>query len=539
MSIAGGAAFEGTVLGSQVVKGEHAQLSSLVGAIAVADLVKTTLGPKGMDKILQSVDPNQRGKVTVTNDGATILKAIPIDNPSAKILVNISRTQDDEVGDGTTSVVVLAGELLREAEKLVAMKIHPQTIVAGWRKAMKVARASLEEISTDNSENPELFRQDLLNIARTTLCSKIVSSEIDHYSKLCVEAVMRLKGGQIEMIHVIKKLGGRLIDTFLAEGFILDKEFGIGQKKTLENAKILLANTQMDADKIKIMGAKVRASSMTKVAEIEAAEKEKMKNKVNKILAHKIDLFINRQLIYNYPEEIMTDAGVTTIEHADFEGVERLALVLDADIVSTFNDPDNVRYGTCKLIEERMIGEEKVIAFTGCPRTEACTIVLRGSSQHIIDEAERSVHDALCVLSQTVKTRKTVLGGGASEVYMAMKVEELARKTSGKQALAIEGFARALRSIPTILADNGGYDSSELVSQLRSQHEQKKWYMGLNMNTGKVGDMRELCVTESFKSKTQSLISAHEAAEMILRVDEIIRAAPRQRIDPRTGQPAR
>lgn len=523
------------VLGSSILKGDNAQMSSLVGAIAVADLVKTTLGPKGMDKILQSVDPNSGGKVTVTNDGATILKSIPIDNASAKILVNISRTQDDEVGDGTTSVVVLAGELLREAEKLVSKKIHPQTIVTGWRKAVKVAIQALEEISVDNSGDADAFRQDLTNIAHTTLCSKIVSAEIDHFSDLCVDAVMRLKGQPIEMIHVIKKLGGQMKDSFLADGFILDKEFGVGQNKRLENPKILVANTPMDTDKIKILGAKVMTNSMTQVAEIEAAEKEKMKNKVKKILNHDINLFVNRQLIYNYPEQIFTDAKVSTIEHADFEGVERLALVLGADIVSTFDNPDQVKYGTCKLVEEKMIGESKVIAFSGVPKGEACTIVLRGSSQHIIEEAERSVHDALCVLSQTVKTRRTVLGGGASEVFMASRVEELARKTPGKQALAIEGFARALRCIPTILADNGGYDSSELVAQLRSLHEQGKHYMGLDMNKGTVGDMRELLVTESFKSKSQSLISAHEAAEMILRVDDIIRAAPRQRADPRMG----
>lgn len=317
------------------------------------------------------------------------------------------------------------------------------------------------------------------------------------------------------------------------EGFILDKQFGVGQKKFLKNPKVLISNTPMDTDKIKIMGAKVRTSSVKKVAEIEAAEKMKMKNKVLKILNHDIDLFINRQLIYNYPEEIMTDAGVSTIEHADFEGVERLALVLGSEIVSTFDHPELVKFGTCESIEEVMIGEGKAIRFNGVPKGEACTIVLRGSSQHIIAEAERSVHDALCVLSQTVITKKTVLGGGASEVYMSLKVEELARVTPGKQALAIEGFARALRSIPTILADNGGYDAAELVSQLRSAHSLGNIHMGLNMQKGTIGDMRELRVFESLKSKSQSLTSAHEAAEMILRVDDIIRAAPRQRQDPR------
>jgi len=520
------------VLNAIVTKGEHAQLSSLVGAIAVADLVKTTLGPKGMDKILQSTNPENKN-VTVTNDGATILKSIPVDNPSAKILVDISKTQDAEVGDGTTSVVVLAGELLREAEKLVAKKIHPQIICQGWRKAIKVARSALKERSRDNSADYEEFKKDLTNIARTTLCSKIVASEMDLFANLCVDAVLRLKGQSIEMIHIIKKKGGQLKDSYLAEGFILDKEFGIGQKKTLKNPKIIIANTPMDTDKIKIFGARVRVSSVNKVAEIEKAEKFKMEQKVKKILTHNINLFINRQLIYNYPEAIFTDAGVSTIEHADFEGVERLASVLGAEIVSTFDHPELVKYGTCEKVEEIIIGEDKVIKFSGVSAGNACTIVLRGSSDHIIAEAERSVHDALCVLSQTVKTGGTVLGGGASEIYMAMKVDELARKTPGKQALAMTGFARALRAIPTILSDNGGYDSSELVSQLNSEHNKGNYQMGIDMDRGTIGDMRKLGVTESYKSKSQSLISAHEAAEMILRVDDIIRAAPRQRVDPR------
>lgn len=525
---------EGSVLNAQVSKGENAQLSSLVGAIAVADLVKTTLGPKGMDKILQSADPSTGRMVTVTNDGATILKSIPVENPSAKILVDISKTQDAEVGDGTTSVVVLAGELLREAEKLVNLKIHPQTIVAGWRKAVRVALTALEELALDNSEDPEAFRADLINIARTTLSSKVVSSELDYFSELCTDAVMRLgPNPNIEMIQVLKKSGGQLRDSYLDDGFILDKKFGVGQSKVLENPKILLANTPMDTDKIKIFGARVRVSSVNKVAEIEQAEKEKMRRKCQKIINHGANLFINRQLIYNYPESLMSDAGMSCIEHADFEGVERLALVLDSEICSTFDNPERVNFGTCELVEEIMIGEDKVIKFSGVPRGEACTIVLRGSSQHIIAEAERSVHDALCVLSQTVKTSRIVLGGGASEIYMAMKVDEAARQVPGKQQLAIEAFARALRSIPVILADNGGYDSSELVSQLRVAHNAGQSWMGLDMNQGIIGDMRELRVTEAYKSKSQSLKSAHEAAEMILRVDDIIRATPRQRQDPR------
>ena len=342
--------------GASEEKGEHARLQSFVGAMAIADLVKSTLGPKGMDKILQSV--SKGNAVTVTNDGATILKSIYVDNPAAKVLVDISKAQDDEVGDGTTSVVVFAGELLRQAESLVNQKIHPMTIIQGFREACEVARQALEDSSRDNHDDQEKFREDLMNIARTTLSSKILTHDKDHFAKLAVDAIMRLKGsGNLEMIQLIEKPGGSLKDSYLDEGFILDKKFGVGQPKKIENAKILIANTGMDTDKIKIYGARVRVDSMTKVAEIEDAEKLKMRNKCEKIIAHGCNVFINRQLIYNYPEQIFADAGVAAIEHADFEGVERLALVTGGDILSTFDTPESAKLGECDLIEEIMMKE--------------------------------------------------------------------------------------------------------------------------------------------------------------------------------------
>ncbi|KAJ4732950.1 T-complex protein 1 subunit beta [Rhynchospora pubera] len=312
-------------------KGERARMASFVGAMAIADLVKTTLGPKGMDKILQSTG---RGRnITVTNDGATILKSLHIDNPAAKVLVDISKVQDDEVGDGTTSVVVLAGELLREAEKLVSMKIHPMTIIAGYRMAVECARDALLRKAMDNKQDSEKFRSDLMNIAMTTLSSKILSQDKEYFARLAVDAVLRLKGStNLEAIQILKKPGGSLGDSFLDEGFILDKKIGIGQPKRIENANILVANTAMDTDKVKIYGARVRVDSMSKVAEIEAAEKQKMREKVQKIIAHGINCFINRQLIYNFPEELFADAGILAIEHADFEGIERLALVTGGEI---------------------------------------------------------------------------------------------------------------------------------------------------------------------------------------------------------------
>jgi len=295
-----------------------------------------------MDKILQSMgDENARKQITVTNDGATILKSVYVDNPAAKILIDISMTQDDEVGDGTTTVTVMAGELLREAEKLVNQKIHPQIIIKGWRLAREEAQRVLREIAMDNSANEEAFRRDLKNIAMTTLSSKLLLHDREAFANLAVEAVLRLKGSEnLDYIKLIKKAGGTLGDSFLADGMILEKSISTGCKKFVENPRVMIANTPMDHDKIKIMGSKVKVDSMTAIGEIEAAEKRKMEAKVNRILAYKPDVFINRQLIYNYPEQLLADAGVIVIEHADFDGVEKLSAVLGSDILSTFDSPE-------------------------------------------------------------------------------------------------------------------------------------------------------------------------------------------------------
>lgn len=518
--------------GADEERAEIARMSSFVGAVAIGDLVKSTLGPKGMDKILVKGDPSsgQEPEIVVTNDGATILKSIGVDNPAAKILVDLAKVQDNEVGDGTTSVTVLAAELLREAEKLIAKRIHPQTIIRGWRQATNACKQALLEAAVDNGSDKEAFEVDLLNVARTTLSSKLLTQHKDFFAKMAVNAILRLKGsGNLEAIQIIKKLGGTMTESYLDEGFILDKKIGMNQPKRLENAKILIANSSMDTDKIKIFGSRVKVSGAAQVAQIELAEKQKMKEKCDKIISHGINCFINRQLIYNYPEQLFADAGIMAIEHADFEGVERLALVLGGEICSTFDRPDLVKLGSCKLIEEVMIGEDKMIRFSGVERAEACTIILRGATQQILDESERSLHDALCVLQRTVQETKTVGGGGCCEALMARVVSQLAQKTSGKEAIAIEAFANALMQIPVTIADNAGYDSAQLSSELRAAHAEGNSTYGLDMERGEIGCMKKLGVTESYEVKRQVLNSATEAAEMILRVDNIIKAAPRQR----------
>ncbi|CAJ1419303.1 unnamed protein product [Effrenium voratum] len=531
----------------QIVSSQSFQ-HAFIGAIAIGDMVKSTLGPKGMDKILQPANttgPNSNA--TVTNDGATILKSVWIDNPAARILVDISKTQDQECGDGTpvalvvaldpaptarlrTSVVVLAAEMLRNAQNLVEAKMHPQVIIRGYRLALAAARERLEALAMDNGRDPTKFREDLLRIARTTLSSKLLQHEKDHFATLAVDAVLRLGGKpNLDYIQVLKKPGASLKESFLEEGFILEKRIGVGHKKVLEDCKVLVANCQMDTDKIKIYGARVKVDSLEAVAEIEQAEKDKMKTKIEKIAAHKCNVFINRQLIYNYPDQLLKDAGVMAIEHSDFDGSERLAAVLGADIVSTFDNPELTTLGSCKRIEEIMIGEDKVIKFSGCSKGEACTIVLRGSSMHVLDEAERSLHDALAVLFQTVQETRVVWGGGSMEMAMAQAVQQKLTEVGGKESVAMEQFGKALMQIPIILADNAGLDSAELVGQLRAAHAKGENSVGLEFFDGTVADMSQLGIMESFRSKMSQLCSAAEAAEMIIRVDDIIKNAPRQR----------
>jgi len=285
----------------------------------------------------------------------------------------------------------------------------------------------------------------------------------------------------------------------------------------------------MDTDKIKIFGSRAKVSGPSELEKIEAAERRRMLEKCDKIVKHGINVFINRQLIYNLPEQYFAEKGVAAIEHADFEGVERLALVLGSEIASTFDHPEQVKLGTCKLIEEIMIGEDKMIRFSGVAIGEACTIVLRGATGQMLDEAERSIHDALCVLSQMVKEPRIVFGGGCAEMLMAKAVEEAASHTPGKKAMAIEAFSRALRSLPQIIADNAGYDSTELVSQLKAAHYKGQSTFGLDMIQGTIGDMQQLGIIDSYRVKSAALFSASEAAEMVMRVDDIIRAAPRKR----------
>ncbi|GBE63077.1 T-complex beta subunit [Babesia ovata] len=531
--------------GAQEDKGETARMQYFIGSIAVGDLVKTTLGPKGMDKILQPMNmEGPRGENVITNDGATILKSVWLNNPAARILVDVSMQQDSTCGDGTTGVVVLAAELLRNAEKLIEQRIHPQIICLGYRRALQVARKRLEEITFSSLSNPEKFESDLFKIACTTLSSKLLRHEKEHFARLAVNALLRMNrdlkehgGGlkdasshiNLSLIQVIKKPGGSLKDSYLEEGFILEKTIGVGQPKSLTDCKVMIANTPMDTDKVKIYGVKVNVDSFEAVSALEQSEKQKMKNKVDRILRHGCNVFINRQLIYNYPDQLFKEAGVMTIEHSDFDGMERLAKCLGGEIVSTFDTPEDVTLGRCDKIEEILVGEDKLIRFSGCARGGACSVILRGASSHVLDEAERSLHDALAVLSETISDGKVVCGGGCAELEMATAVFECAKTIEGKESLAVEAFGAALLKLPEYILSNGGYDAADVVSKLRAAHVSGNVHAGIDIERGDVGNMMELGIYESLKSKMSQVCLATEAAETIVRVDDIIKCAPRER----------
>ncbi|KAL1239179.1 T-complex protein 1 subunit beta [Trichinella pseudospiralis] len=510
-------------------KGSAARMSSYAGAMALGDMLKSTLGPKGMDKILIGGREGGPQFMHVTNDGATILKSVGVANPAAKILVDISLVQDTEVGDGTTTVAVLAAQLLHQAELLIESGIHPQIIIRGWRQALQAARAKLADIARISSNDPEIFREELLNLACTALGSKILASHKKLFAEIAVNAVLRTKNTDLSCIHVITLPGGRLTDSFLDSGFLLQKKAGNYQPNRIENARVLIANTPMDTDKIKVFSAQIVTDSINRLRDLEIAEKAKMKKKVDKIIAHNVNVFINRQLIYNYPEQLFADAKIMAIEHADFDGITRLAHVLGGDIVSTFDNPKQTKLGSCELIEEVEIGDEKFLRFSGVPVGEACTIVLRGATQQILAEAERSIHDVLCVLTTHIKEPKIVDGGGCSEIAMANAVQSLATRTAGKISVAMDGFAKALCQIPAILAENGGYDAADLVAKLRADHFNGNKTFGIDLKNGTINDMKKLGVFESYRVKLSALNAAAEAAELIIRVDDILSAEPRPR----------
>jgi T-complex protein 1 subunit beta len=488
--------------GASEEKCDEARTTCLVGAVAVSDMVKSTLGPRGMMKLLYK----EEGAPIITNDGATVLKNIKPSSPAAQILVNSAKEHGENEGDGTTTLTVLTGLLLQEADRLIFRGSHPYSIIGAYRSALAEALEHLKAIS--------FAREEKMALSRTTLSSKFSPLELDALAQVAVTLSNRTE--DIGMINILKIPGGQVTDTYVEEGMLLECSTGPGQKKRVERPRVLVCNTALDSDKIKVFGAKANVSSPLELEMIESAEKRRMAKKVEH-LSSLADIIVNRQLIYDYPTQEFTKRGRISIERADFSGVEMLARVLGASILSTFDCVRDGDIGSCLLFEQVYLGGRSHVRFAGVPEKGACTMVIRGATEEILDEAERSIKGAVKVLMKG--SSRVVYGGGSAEAAVSVL---LRGGSEGERA-----FSRALMEIPRVLAENSGQNAERVIEVLREKHSEGQHSWGVHVDGP--SSMESHSIYDSLKLKEKIWKRAAEAAEVILRCDGVIRCRPRER----------
>ncbi len=506
--------------GSQRTRGREAQSMNILAARAVAAAVRTTLGPKGMDKML--VD--SLGDVVITNDGVTILKEMDIEHPAAKMMVEVSKTQDDEVGDGTTTAVVIAGELLANAEKLIDQKIHPTVVVSGYKLAAKKAEEVLKNIAIDvDINNEKLLRQ----VALTAITGKGAETAKDEISDICVRAVKAIvEDGKadIENVQIQKIEGGSSSDSKLVEGVVIDKEVvHPHMPKRVKDAKILLLDVALEYKKTEV-DAEISITSPDQLKAFLDEEERILKSMVDKIAATGANVVLCQKGIDDIAQHYLAKANILAARRIKESDMKKLARATGATIVKSLEGLSPKDLGSAGLVEERKYGEEEMIFVEQCKNPKAVTIILRGGSEHVVDELERGVNDGLRVVEAAIEDGKIVAGGGAAEVEVALRLREYAATVGGREQLAVEAFADAIEVIPKTLAENAGLDPIDTIVDLRAEHEKGNKYAGLNVYTGKVIDMFKEGVVEPLRVKTQAIHSASEAATMILRIDDVIAA---------------
>ncbi|MEM3866968.1 MAG: thermosome subunit beta [Candidatus Bathyarchaeia archaeon] len=512
--------------GTSRKKGKDAQKANITAARIIAETVKTTLGPRGMDKML--VD--SFGDVTITNDGATILDEIDVQHPAAKMMVEVAKTQDDEVGDGTTTAVVLAGELLRYGEELLNENIHPTIIVSGYKKAAEKAVEILNEIAVSVDLND---RETLKKIAMTSMRSKSIIGAGEHLAEIAMDAVRQVaeKRGEsyyvdIDNIQLIKKEGKSIFDTELIKGVIIDKEVvHPGMPKRVENAKIALLDTPLEIEKTEI-SAEIRIRDPAQMKAFLDEETRILKEMVEKIAKTGANVALCQKGIDDMAQHFLAKKGIMAVRRIKKSDMEKLARATGGKIVTNLEDLKPSDLGECKLAEERKIGDDKMVFIEGCKDPKSVAILIRAGLERLVDEAERSLTDALSVIADVYEKNKVVAGGGAVEAELAKRLRDYAAKVGGREQLAIEAFAKSLEVIPKALAENSGLDPVDIMVSLRAAHENPdgKW-MGVDVYTGKIEDMMKKGVIEPVKVKEQAIKSAVEAAAMILRIDDVIAAA--------------
>jgi thermosome len=503
--------------------GREAQKNNIMAAKIVAEAVKTTLGPCGMDKMLVT----SFGDVAITNDGATIMKELDVQHPAAKMLVEVAKAQDNEVGDGTTTAVILAGELLAQAESLLDKNIHPTVIIEGYKKASDKAQEVFDKIAI-----PVNFSDDktLREVAITSLSSKGINVAEEHFAKLIVDAVKQVAekiGGDlkadIDLIKIVKKHGKSLDETELVKGMVIDKEVASSQMpKLINDAKIALLNEKMEIEKTEF-DAKINIESPDQMQMFLDEEERMLKEMVDAVSKAGANVVFCEKGIDDMALHFLAKAGVFAVKSVSSSDMEKLARATGGEILASVKDLTANTLGKAKKVEEVKIGDDKLIYVRECKNPKAVTIVIRGASAQVLDEAERSLHDGLSVVRNAVEDGKIVAGGGAPEAEVAKNLRSFAVKVGGREQLAVEAFAEAVEAIPLTLAENAGLDPIDIMVALRAGHEKADGkYFGIEVTTGKIKNMLDLMVLEPLRVKQQIIKSATEAANMILKIDDLI-----------------
>jgi thermosome len=506
-------------------RGKEAQRNNIMAARVIGEVLKTTLGPRGMDKML--ID--NLGDITITNDGAAILNEIDVEHPAAKMMVEIAKTQDDMVGDGTTTAVVLASELLKKAEELLDQNIHPTILVAGYRKA---AQKAIEIIGKSAQPVDIEDKKTLLKVALTSMSSKAVGAAREHLAQIAIDAVKQIaeqRGDKmiadIDNIQLVKKTGKSLLETQLVRGIIVDKEVvHPGMPKKKENAKVALLDSALEIEKTEI-SAEIRIRDPTQMKAFLDQETTMMKEMVDKIKASKADVVFCQKGVDDMVQHFLSKGGIMAARRVKQSDMEKLSRATGARIVSDLEDLRAADLGAAGIVEERKIGDDKMIFVEKCKDPHSVAILIRAGLERMVDEAERAMTDSLSVVSDVIENNKIVAGGGAVEIEVAKELRKYATKVGGREQLAVEAFADAVEVIPRTLAENAGLEPIDVLVDLRSAHEKEDGkYKGVNVFTGKTQNSIDNGVIEPIVVKEQAIKSAAESAAMILRIDDVITA---------------
>ncbi|MEE9322928.1 MAG: thermosome subunit beta [Candidatus Aenigmarchaeota archaeon] len=508
--------------GTSRTKGKEAQKNSIAAAKLVADAVRTTLGPKGMDKML--VD--SLGDVTITNDGATILNEMQIEHPAAKMMVEVAKTQDEAVGDGTTTAVIIAGELLNEAEKLLDQQIHPTVITKGFRlakiRSLEIIDKLAEKVSIDDEKI-------LRKIANTAMTGKAAERASERLADLAVKAVKRIadvKEGKVDIdtenVKIEKKRGGSMSDTELIDGIVLDKEVvHSGMPKRLEKAKTVLIDSALEVKELE-GDAKINIDSPEKLQAFLDDEERSLKEMVDRVVKSGANAVFCQKGIDDIAQHYLAKMNILAARRVKKSDMDKLSRATGAKVVTNIKDLNRSDIGYAGLVEEKKIAGDEMIFVERCREPKAVTILIRGGSEHVVDEVERAMEDAIKGVAAALELSKAVPGGGAVEIQIAKQLRKYADSFKGREQLAVNAFANAMEIVPKSLAENGGLDPIDKLAQLRSEHDKNRLSSGLDVFTGNVNNMLTLGVIEPLKIKLQAIKSASEVAEMVLRIDDII-----------------